>query len=72
MRIPTEYVLAKGIKSSGTPIYYTEDEDRLSYDFFIISGKCGCTSHAEMALPEKIGGVRPAMWISDEYLESLK
>ena len=70
--LPTEYALSKGLKTSHEPAFYTEDEDRLSYDFFMISGKCGCNSHAGMALPEKIGGVRPAMWISEEYLESLK
>ena len=70
--LPTEYALSKGIKSNGIPIYYTEDENKVTYDFFMISGKCGSANSAGMALPEKIGGVRPAMWISEEYLESLK
>ena len=70
--IPSEYALSKGIKSNGFPIYYTDDEDRVTYDFFMISGKCGSVANAGMVLPEKIVGVRPAMWISEEYLESLK
>lgn len=68
--LPTEYALSKGIKSNGIPIYYTEDENKVTYDFFMISGKCGSANSAGMALPEKIGGVRPAMWVSEEFVES--
>ena len=68
---PTPYSLGKGLKPCGTEeMVYWEDETRLSYDFYHISGKSGCTGHSGTS--GKAEGVRPAMWISEEYLESLK
>ena len=68
---PTPYSLDKGIKPcSPVEMVYWEDETRLSYDFYLISGKSGSTSGSGTS--GKAEGVRPAMWISEEYLESLK
>ena len=68
---PTPYSLDKGLKPSGTEeMDYWEDETRLSYDFYFISGKSGSVCHSGTS--GKAEGVRPAMWISEEYLESLK
>jgi hypothetical protein len=70
---PTPYSLDKGLKPSGPideELVYWEDETRLSYNFYLISGKSGSVGHSGTS--GKAEGVRPAMWISEEYLESLK
>ena len=67
---PTAYALSMGIGWDS----YTEKEDgsrEIIYPYYLISGKCATQGVGEGSGPN-IAGVRPAMWISEEYLESLK